>query len=296
MNDFFFSIRGLFATLVVTGIAAPAAGQILADELPPELDGVGIVQKLDDQIPLDLSFVDHTGASVQLSQMFDGSKPMLLTMNYYRCPMLCSLTLNGLVDGLRRMSLVLGTDYDIVTISINPDEGPELAAQNRQGYLAAVGGDASSDIWPFFVGEQADIESLAKAVGFGYRYDERSGEYAHTASVVFLTPEGTISKYMNDVTFNPRDVRLALVDASQGRIGTLMDTLLLFNCFQWDPEAGSFVPSAWKIMRLGAGLTAVVLAVGIFVLLRTDPRRGQRVSDDIAVARATPLKTGGMQA
>ncbi len=296
MNDFFTPIRSLFATLVVTGMATSAAGQILADELPPELDGVGIVQKLDDQIPLDLSFVDHTGTPVQLSQFFDGSKPMLLTLNYYRCPMLCSLTLNGLVDGLRTMKLDLGTDYDIVTVSINPNEGPELAAQNRRGYLAAVGGDAESDIWPFLIGEQADIESLAKAVGFGYRYDEHSGEYAHTASVVFVTPEGVISKYMNDVKFNPRDVRLALVDASQGRIGTLMDSLLLFNCFQWDPEAGSFVPSAWKIMRFGAGLTAVVLAVGIVVLLRTDPRRGQRVSEDNAVARATPLKTGGMQA
>ena len=296
MNDFFTPIRGLFATLVVTGMATSAAGQILADELPPELDGVGIVQKLDDQIPLDLSFVDHTGTPVQLSQFFDGSKPMLLTLNYYRCPMLCSLTLNGLVDGLRTMKLDLGTDYDIVTVSINPNEGPELAAQNRRGYLAAVGGDAESDIWPFLIGEQADIESLAKAVGFGYRYDEHSGEYAHTASVVFVTPEGVISKYMNDVKFNPRDVRFALVDASQGRIGTLMDSLLLFNCFQWDPEAGSFVPSAWKIMRFGAGLTAVVLAVGIVVLLRTDPRRGQRVSEDNAVARATPLKTGGMQA
>lgn len=296
MNDFFTPIRSLFITLVVTGMATSAAGQILADELPPELDGVGIVQKLDDQIPLDLSFVDHTGTPVQLSQFFDGSKPMLLTLNYYRCPMLCSLTLNGLVDGLRTMKLDLGTDYDIVTVSINPNEGPELAAQNRRGYLAAVGGDAESDIWPFLIGEQADIESLAKAVGFGYRYDEHSGEYAHTASVVFVTPEGVISKYMNDVKFNPRDVRLALVDASQGRIGTLMDSLLLFNCFQWDPEAGSFVPSAWKIMRFGAGLTAVVLAVGIVVLLRTDPRRGQRVSEDNAVARATPLKTGGMQA
>lgn len=296
MNDFFTPIRSLFVTLVVTGMATSAAGQILADELPPELDGVGIVQKLDDQIPLDLSFVDHTGTPVQLSQFFDGSKPMLLTLNYYRCPMLCSLTLNGLVDGLRTMKLDLGTDYDIVTVSINPNEGPELAAQNRRGYLAAVGGDAESDIWPFLIGEQADIESLAKAVGFGYRYDEHSGEYAHTASVVFVTPEGVISKYMNDVKFNPRDVRLALVDASQGRIGTLMDSLLLFNCFQWDPEAGSFVPSAWKIMRFGAGLTAVVLAVGIVVLLRTDPRRGQRVSEDNAVARATPLKTGGMQA
>ncbi len=289
-------IRCLLVATAVGAVVSPAMGQIMAEELPPELDGVGIVQRLDAQVPLDLTFVDHTGKDVQLSQLIDGTRPILLTLNYYRCPMLCSLTLNGLVDGLRGMNLKLGSDYDIVTVSINPDEGPELAAQNRAGYLAAIGDEASESAWPFLVGEQADIETLAKSVGFGYRYDETRGEYAHTASVVFLTPHGVISKYMNDVRFNPRDVRFALIGASQGKIGTLMDTFLLFNCFQWDPEAGSFIPSAWKIMRMGAGLTAVVLAVGIVILLRTDPRRNAGISDHNTVERTAVLKTGGMQA
>ncbi len=272
-------------------------GQILADELPPELDGVGIVQRLDDSVPLELPFMDHTGRAVTLAELIDGTRPVILTLNYYRCPMLCSLTLNGLVDGLREVDLELGADYDIVTVSINPDEGPELAAQNRRGYLAALGVDVPETVWPFLTGDQAPIEQLAKAIGFGYRYDDKSGEYAHTSSITFVTPEGRISKYMNDVRFPQRDLRLAIVDASEGRTGTLIDALLLFNCFQWDPEAGSFVPSAWKIMRLGAAISVVVLFGGIFVLLRLERRnhdKGSSGDSDGIPARAA-LQAGGVQ-
>jgi len=296
----------MFARFAISmlGLAAAtnvAGAQILADELPSELDGVGIVQRLDETLPLDLAFVEHTGRNVTLADYINGERPVIVTLNYYKCPMLCSLTLNGLVDGLRDAGLSLGTDYDIVTVSINPNEGPELAAQNRRGYLAALDVQVGDTVWPFLTGTQADIESLAKAIGFGYRFDERSGEYAHTASITFVTPDGRISKYMNDVQFPGQDLRLALVDASQGRTGTLMDTLLLFNCFQWDPEAGSYVPSAWKIMRLGAGITAVLLIGGILVLLRMERkgRGGGSNSNSTAACESTDsaaLQTGGLHA
>jgi len=288
------------STALITAVST-AHGQLLADELPPELDGVGIVQRLNETVPLDLAFIDHNGEGVTLADYVNGERPVILTLNYYKCPMLCSLTLNGLVDGLRDVGLNLGTDYDIVTVSINPDEGPELAAQNRKGYLAALDLQVPENVWPFLTGKQPEIETLAKAIGFGYRLDDRTGEYAHTASITFVTPRGVISKYMNDVQFSGQDLRLALVDASEGRTGTLIDTLLLFNCFQWDPEAGSYVPSAWKIMRLGAGITAVLLIGGILVLLRLErkDRGGGTGSDDTTVGvknGVSAIKTGGLHA
>jgi protein SCO1/2 len=287
------------ATLAITLGAAPVAAQLLADELPAELDGVGIVQRLDEQVPLDLEFVDHTGKTVVLSDLIAGKYPVILTLNYYRCPQLCSLTLNGLVDGLRDVDLDLGTEYNIVTVSINPEEGPAIAAQNRAGYLASLNEDTPQSAWPFLTGTQENIEALAKAIGFGYRFDERSGEFAHTASITFVTPDGRISKYMNDVRFRPRDLRLAVVDASEGKVGSLIDTLLLFNCFQWDPEAGSFVPSAWKIMRLGAGISAIILFGGIFVLFRLERSgrggRGSKNGQDSGPS-GPALQTGGTKA
>ena len=286
------------AALAVAILATPVAAQLLSDELPAELDGVGIVQRLDEQVPLGLEFVDHNGKAVVLSDLIDGERPVILTLNYYRCPQLCSLTLNGLVDGLRDVDLDLGTEYNIVTVSINPDEGPAIAAQNRAGYLAALNEEVPESAWPFLTGNQENIEALAKAIGFGYRFDELSGEFAHTASITFVTPDGRISKYMNDVRFLPRDLRLAVVDASQGKVGSLIDTLLLFNCFQWDPEAGSFVPSAWKIMRLGAGISAIVLFGGIFILFRLERSsrsgRGRQNGHDSGPSGPV-LKTGGMQ-
>jgi protein SCO1/2 len=286
------------AALTAAILATPVAAQLLSDELPAELDGVGIVQRLDEQVPLGLEFVDHNGKAVVLSDLIDGERPVILTLNYYRCPQLCSLTLNGLVDGLRDVDLDLGTEYNIVTVSINPDEGPAIAAQNRAGYLAALNEEVPESAWPFLTGNQENIEALAKAIGFGYRFDELSGEFAHTASITFVTPDGRISKYMNDVRFLPRDLRLAVVDASQGKVGSLIDTLLLFNCFQWDPEAGSFVPSAWKIMRLGAGISAIVLFGGIFILFRLERSsrsgRGRQNGHDSGPSGPV-LKTGGMQ-
>jgi len=287
------------AALAVAILATPVAAQLLADELPAELDGVGIVQRLDEQVPLGLEFVDHNGNAVVLSDLIGGERPVILTLNYYRCPQLCSLTLNGLVDGLRDVDLDLGTEYNIVTVSINPDEGPAIAAQNRAGYLVALDEEVPESAWPFLTGNQENIEALAKAIGFGYRFDERSGEFAHTASITFVTPEGRISKYMNDVRFLPRDLRLAIVDASQGKVGSLIDTLLLFNCFQWDPEAGSFVPSAWKIMRLGAGISAILLFGGIFVLFRLERSRrsgGGKQNGHDSGPSGPVLQTGGMKA
>ncbi len=270
-------IRQRLISIACLGLAATAAAETLrtADVIPPEFDGVGIVQNLDQPVPGDLVFMDHEGTAVQMSDLVAGGElPVILTLNYYRCPMLCTLTLNGLVDSLENVNLQPGVDYELVTVSINPDEGPDLAAQNRKGYMAMLQGkgvDTSAARWSFLTGNQAQIEQLADAVGFGYRYDEKSGEYAHTSSIMFITPDGRISKYMNDVRFPSRDVRFALVEASEGRIGTLMDSFALFNCFQWDPEANSYVADAWKLMRLGGVFIVLLIVVGWYVLWRMGP-------------------------
>jgi protein SCO1/2 len=274
---------GALAAAAMLSVSTTAQAQLLADELPAELDGVGIVQRLNQNVPMDLSFRDSEGREVQLKDLARPGRPLILTLNYYRCPMLCSITLNGLIDGLREMEWTVGDEFDIVTVSINPDEDASLAAQNKTGYLAQYGRDEAGDGWHFLVGDQEEIETLAKAVGFGYRFDEKSGEYAHTSSIMFLTPDGVISKYMNDVRFKPRDLRFALIEASEGGVGTPIDTLLLFNCFQWDPETGAYVADAWKIMRLGGVITIIVLAIGIVVLAAKGPKHrgphGQAPSD-----------------
>lgn len=264
--------RCVSALASALAMSVVASAQMPADQLPPEMDGVGVIQKLDQRVPMNLSFRNSKGEEVQLRDLVRDGRPVILTLNYYRCPMLCSLTLNGLVDGLRKMEWSVGDQFDIITVSINPNEGPELAAQNKRGYMKSYVRDTAEDGWHFLVGDQEEIETLADSVGFGYRFDEKTGEYAHTSSIIFLTPEGRISKYMNDVRFNPRDIRFALVEASEGGIGSPMDTMLLFNCFQWDPESGSYVADAWKIMRLGGVLIIIILAVGILFLSAKGPR------------------------
>ena len=266
--------QATLAILASCMLATPlGAGPIFADEKIKELEGVGITEHLDEQIPLDLTFVDENGESIVLGQYFDGEKPVIVTLNYYRCPMLCSLTLNGLVSGLEEMEWTLGDKFEIVTISINPEEKAPLAKKNKEGYLGHYDREGAEDGWHFLTGEQENITTLAESLGFGYVFDKQTGEFHHTASIMFITPDGRISKYMNDVQFRGQDLRFALIEASEGRIGTTLDRLLLFNCFQYDPDRNSYSPSAWKLMRTGAVLMLVVLCGGLAVLSWTTPER-----------------------
>jgi protein SCO1/2 len=187
--------------------------------------------------------------------------------------MLCSLTLNGLTAGLEQMEWSLGDKFDVVTVSINPKEGAELAMTNKMGYLDHYNREGSEKGWHFLTGKQESITKLADALGFGYVFDSKTGEFLHTASIMFMTPDGRISKYMNDVQFRGQDLRFALIEASEGRIGTAIDRLLLFNCFQYDPESNSYTPTAWKLMRSGAVLMLIVLGGGLAVLRWSTPER-----------------------
>jgi protein SCO1/2 len=268
----------VIGALGVAALAAAAHAErpLLADQLPPEMEGVGIVEHLDEMIPLDLEFVDESGTKITLGQYFQPDRPVILTLNYYRCPMLCSLTLNGMVDGLKELDWSAGEEFEIITVSISPDEGPELADVKKRAYLTQYPRDTAAQGWHFLTGTKESIEALALATGFGYRKDERTDDYAHTSSIMFLTPDGRLSRYMNDVRFAPKDLRLALVEASKGAIGSPMDKLLLFMCYHFDPEAGSYAYSAVKLMRFGGLLTIIAIGTGLVVLWRTGPRLKQQ--------------------
>jgi protein SCO1/2 len=247
-------------------VMAQEAPPLSATETPRELEGVGITEHLNETIPLDLTFADEQGQEHKLRDFLAPGRPVILVLGYYRCPMLCNLTRSGLVEAMNELDWSAGEQFSVLFVSINPDEGPSEADIKKQAYLLLYDRPAARQGLHFLTGRQRDIELLAKATGFGYRYDPASGDYAHTSTIMFVTPDGRLSRYMNDVKFQPRDVRLALIEASEGAIGSPMDKFLLFMCYHYDPLRGSYAASAWKIMRLGAAGTAVLLALGLCML------------------------------
>jgi protein SCO1/2 len=251
--------------IALLGRDAAAQAPLNAEITPPELQGVGITERLNERIPLDLIFKDETGQVIKLGDLLKPGRPVILTLNFYRCPMLCNLTLNGMVNSLNDIEWTAGKEFDIVTVSFNPAEGPEIAEVKKRAYLTAYTRDTVKDGWHFLTGDQVNIDALCGATGFGYRKIS-DDDFAHTSTIMFVTPDGRLSRYMNNVVFEPRDMRLALVEASEGSIGSPMDKFLLFMCYHYDPAKGSYAASAVKIMRLGGVVTVIVLAAGLGML------------------------------
>jgi protein SCO1/2 len=244
--------------LVLVVIAHAGAHAQLNPEAPKEVQGVSVEQKLDQQIPLDLTFTDDNGRPVQLSKYFQGERPVLLSLVYYKCPMLCSLVLNGMVQSLAEIDWVPGEQFEIVTVSIDPQDTPTGARLKKQTYLADYGRAGAENGWHFLTGDSANIERLAESVGFNYTYLEDTGEYAHGATLFVLTPAGRISRYLLGINHSPRTMRLSLVEASEGQIGSPMDKFLL-TCFRYDETKGRYAPVARRMMRLGGGVTVLLL-------------------------------------
>jgi len=247
------------------GVCPPALSQ---SQRPQILDQVGLDQRLDAQVPLDLRFRDESGAEVELRQYFRG-KPVIVNLVYYECPMLCTLVLNGLVSSLRAMSLDVGSDFEIVTVSFDAREKTELAARKKQTYLDEYRRPGAEAGWHFLTGDEASIRGLADAVGFRFAYDDATQQFAHAAGIVVLTPQGRVARYFYGVEYAPRDLRLALVEASENRIGSLVDQVLLF-CFHYDPLTGRYSALTMNAIRLGGVLTVLALAAVIAVLLRRE--------------------------
>jgi len=241
--------------------AAPAMAQ-LADQVPPQLEDVGIEEHLDAEIPMDLEFRDEYGAVVTLGDYFDGTKPVILTLNYYKCPMLCGLQLNGLLDGLIDLDWTPGQDFELVTVSINPLETPALAAEKKQNYMNRYERPSAAKGWHFLTGREPEIRQLASTLGFGYSYDRETGEYAHAAAIFLATPDGRVARYLYGIEYPAKRLRLGLLEASAGEIGTTIDQIILY-CFHYDPSSRRYAPVAMNIMRLGGGATVLILGLSI---------------------------------
>lgn len=232
---------------------------------PPE--GVGIDERLDEQLPLDLQFIDDTGRTVTLGEYFDRGMPVVITPVFYRCRNLCSATLTGLAEALNEIEWSAGEDFQIVTFTINPKEEYRLAQVKKRNYLGVYEREQAANGWHFLTGDQQSITALTEALGFRYRFVERTGDYAHAASIIVATPQGRLSRYINTVMPDAQTLDKALVEASQGSIGSPWDRFVLW-CSTFDPSAGKYVVAARKVMTLGGLATMLILVIGLGMLWR----------------------------
>ncbi len=262
----------LIASLAVCGALG---ARERAEPTPRELEDVGVTERLGERVPLDIMLRDESGAPVRLERFFRDGRPVVLDLGYFRCPMLCGLVLGGLRDALREISLEPGEDFAVLSVSFDPAETPGLARARKRHVLEGYGRPGAAAAWHFLVGDVPEIERLTSAVGFRYRWVEERGEFAHAAALIVLTPDGRVSRYLYGVDFPARTLRLSLVEASEGTIGSAGDQLLLF-CFQYDPESGRYSIAARKIMQLGAALTVVVLVSLIGSAFWREARRRRR--------------------
>jgi len=248
--------------VVILSMGLGVASAQLADQVPEGLEEVGITEHLDAKLPMDLEFRDEDGLSVTLGSYFDGERPVILTLNYYRCPMLCGLMLNGLVDGLEQMEWTPGQEFEIVTVSINPLETPALAKEKKQNYIKRYGRPSAMTGWHFLVGNEPEIDRLAETVGFRFVYDPVEKQYAHAAAIFVCTPDGRVARYLYGIEYPSKRLKLGLLEASEGKIGSTLDQLILY-CYHYDPSNRRYSPVAMNIMRVGGGASASILAVAL---------------------------------
>jgi protein SCO1 len=259
----------IFSCLSSIVLALPAgAHHEKGHRTPGILASIAFEQRLNAQVPTDLPFRDEAGRTVHLRDYL-GYKPVILTLNYYNCPMLCPLVLEGLLRSLRVLSFNIGEQFDVVTVSIDPRDTPALAAAVKARYVRDYGRSVAAAGWHFLTGEEASIQDVAQAVGFQYAYDATSGEYAHAAGLMILTPQGKISRYMYGIEFSPRDLRLALVEAATDTIGSPVDQLLLF-CYRYDPATGRYTLMVTRALQLASVATVLCLAGFVVVMVRRD--------------------------
>jgi protein SCO1 len=244
----------------------------LKPALPGALQGVSIDQKLDEQIPLYLKFKDEAGRSVQLGEFFKTGKPVILAPVYYRCPMLCTQILTGLESALKAVSFNPGQDFEVVAVSFDPKDTPEIAAAKKETYLKRYGRANTANGWHFLTGDEANIKPFMDSIGFHYKYDPKTDQYAHASAIMVVTPTGHVSKYFYGVEYSPRDIRLGLVEASANKIGTPVDAILLF-CYHYDPATGKYGALAINMVRFGGAIFVVFGGLFLLIAFRKDIRQ-----------------------
>jgi protein SCO1/2 len=249
---------------------------IVASNVPPQFKEVTFAQRLNQQLPLDATFKDETGRTVALRDYF-GEKPVMLAFVYFQCPMLCSQTLNGISSALKVVPFTPGQDFEIVLVSFDPRDTPEAANAKKRAHLVHWSAPETADGWHFLTGDEGTIRRVTSAAGFTYHWDEPTGQFAHVSGVLTLTPDGRLSRYFYGVEYSPRDLRMALVESGEGRVGSPIEELLLY-CFQYDPTSGRYGVVVMNLVRLG-GLLTVALIVGFVVVMRRREARAPGNAD-----------------
>ena len=278
------SLRFHFSLLIITiallGASLLAISQGMPDtasagtpsgQLPPILKNVRYEQKLDSQVPLNLSFRDESGKPVRLGNYF-GGKPVVLILAYYRCPMLCSQVLAGATHAFRQLPFRIGQQFNVLTVSFDPRETPALAAASKQTYIASYGQPQAAEGWHFLTGQQPQISALTQAVGFHYAWDTQTQQYAHATGIVVLTPSGKVAQYFYGIYYSAQDLRLALVQSSQERIGSLTDEVLLF-CSHYDPNSGRYTAIMGRVLQIAGAFTLLILGGVLFLLFYLDKKK-----------------------
>jgi protein SCO1 len=246
---------GLFSLL-----SAPSFAQLNIGP-PKEVENVTVEQRLGEMVPLDISLTDSLGRNVKSGYYFDSRRPVLITLNYSDCPVLCNVQLNALVESLNKLDLTIGDDFQILTVSINPRESTERIRETKAKYVEMLTNQpAAADGWHFCTARETSVQKLAASLGFKYTYDSKTGQYFHPAMLAFVSPDGAISRYSLDVSFPPEQIKLSLLDASKGTIGTPVDQFIMW-CFSYDADRGSYVLMAWRLMRLGAAATVLIMLI-----------------------------------
>lgn len=255
-----FSILYLLSSIF---IATQTHAQLGASVQPEILRSIGIDQKLNEQLPLEVSFRDEDGNEVQLQKYF-GEKPVVIALVYYECPMLCTQVLNGLTECLRPLSFNVGEQFEVVTVSFDPRETPALAAAKKKVYLEKYNRGGAEAGWHFLTGDSLAIQQLTEAIGFRYKYEPFTKQYAHASAIVVATPQGKLARYFFGIEYPTRDLRFALIEAAENRIGNVVDQVLMY-CFHYDPTTGKYILAVLNVLRV-AGI-ATVLALGTFMLV-----------------------------
>ena len=257
----------LFSILYLLMIASSGHAQNASTKIDV-LEEIGIEQKLNEQIPLDLTFLDATGQRVQLRDYF-GEKPVILSLVYYECPMLCSMILNGLLRSLNILSFDVGDEFNIVTVSFDPNETTKLAMGKKKSYLSKYGRLDAEKGWHFLTGNESSIQQLTEAVGFNYKYDPETNQFVHASGIMVLTPQGKLSRYFYGVEYSAKDLKFGLMEAASNKIGSVVDQVLLY-CYHYDPVTGKYGMVIMTVIRISGTATVLVLAVFMVAMFRRD--------------------------